>query len=188
MSLLNQPTFRAGTLVRKIDTAFSSTAASISQILPMGNNVTSCQFATSDTSIITINQTGKYRIYFISYSNILFQSLNGGGGSANSSFSITAGGTTFGLAQTIGTSFSSSFSSSLYVDFGSTSLAGSLPAYNGSGSVTGGFTANCYLSASAEVILNSTDQIRLDIVRGFIASGPAFNIALNGYIFIEQIS
>lgn len=185
MSLLNQPTFRAGTLVRKIDTAFSSTAASISQILPMGNNVTSCQFATSDTSIITINQTGKYRIYFISYSNIFVQSQNSG---ASSQFRIEAGASIFGLAETVGSSFSSNFSASQYVDFGSSTLAGSLPAYNGSGSITGGFTANCYLSASTEIILSANDQIRLYITKSFVASGTPYNVGLNGYICVEQIS
>lgn len=185
MSVLNQPTFRSGTLIRKIDTTFTSSAASISQVLPMGNNVTSCQFATSDTSVITITQSGKYRIYFISYTNIAVQSQGGG---VTSQFRIEAGSSIFGVAETVGSTFSHNFSASQYVDFGSYTFSGFLPAYTGNASITGGFAINCYLSANTEIILNTNDQIRLYITKSFPSSGISYNAALNGYIFVEQIS
>lgn len=182
MSLLNQPTFKSGTYFRKIDTYLNSSSLAVSQVLPIGTNISSCQFATSDSSVITITEAGKYRVFFSSYVNFLVQ---GGANSQSAQFRLESGGTIFAISEVFNTTFSNNFNASLFYDYNGSSLSGALP----NSPANGGLTINANLSASVEMLLNVNDQVRMYVTKTQLGVSPIpITVGVNGYFILEQIS
>ena len=180
MSLINQPIFRKGTLIRRVDSYFSAPSGNISQALSMGTSIPSCQFATSTTGGITINETAKYLVVFNGYAKV---SMGGTGtGATYSQFRIDAGSTIIGMSETNTTTFTNTFLYSLYYDYNATALAGQIPYYIS----TGGLGIDCNIMARAELVLNSGDLIRFYTAR--TASGSGGSYGISGEFYIEQIS
>lgn len=180
MSLVNQPIFRKGTLIRRVDSYFSAPSGNISQALSMGTSIPSCQFATSSTGGITINETGKYLVVFNGYAKVTMGGT--GTGATYSQFRIDAGSTIIGMTETTGTSFVNTFLYSQFYDYSATSLAGQIPYYIS----TGGLGIDCNIMARAELVLNSGDLIRFYTAR--TASGSGGQYGIFGEFYIEQIS
>jgi len=179
MSLVNQPIVRKGTLVRRVDNYLTAGTGAFSGIVPMGTNNDSCSFATSTNDHIVVNESGKYRVAFSGYARL---TISASGGICI--FSLTAGAINVGLfLAEIGSPAVVTFKSSLFYDYGASALGGTLPQLN---SLTPSITANCNISASADIFMNSGDLIRFNIVKS--AGGNSLVAGLAGEIYLEQIS
>jgi hypothetical protein len=181
MSLINQPIHRKGTLIRRVDNYFETLTGNISQILPMGTSIPSCQFATSSTNSITITEAGKYLVIFNGYAKVSMGGI--GTGATFSQFRIDAGSSIIGLTETSTTTFTNTFLNSLYYDYAATALAGQIPTFTSSG----GFNIDCNIMARAEVTLNASDVIRFYITRT-ASNGYTSRFGIAGEFYIEQIS
>lgn len=177
MSSINQPLVRKGVLVRRIDNALQLNG-NISQVFPMGPLATSCQFASSDANIISITESGKYRITFNGY---CFVNTNQTG-SNFSQFRLETSSGFIGYIEASGGVLTNTFSVGRYLPTGSGSLQGTLPTLYS----PGGLFVSCNIMATTETFLNASDYVRFYIARTGVNQTTAY--ALNGYIFVEQIS
>jgi hypothetical protein len=179
MSLVNQPIVRKGTLVRRVDNYITAGTGAFSGIVPMGTNNDSCSFATSTNDHIVVNEAGKYRVSFSGYARLTIAASSG-----ICIFSLTGGATNVGLfLAEIGSPAVVTFKSSLFYDYGASALAGALPIVNSSNP---SITANCNITASADIFMNSGDLIRFNLVKSAGISSIVAGLA--GEIYLEQIS
>lgn len=183
MSLINQTIIRKGALVRRIDNYISGFASNgVFATMPMGTSTVSCSFATSTINHIQVNESSRYRISFCAYARLDIRSTNG-----TCYLALKAGSQNVGIFLTIaGSPVENTFKSSLFYDYNATALSGFLPDLVNVPSPIG-IRANCNISASADLFINSSELIKLEIFRTAGGSNNWF-AGLAGEIYLEQIS
>jgi len=189
MSLVNQPIFRKGVYVRSISNLVNyGGATSVSAAVSFGGVDITNDFASSSGGVVTISESGKYRITVSMFSKGTIDTT------FNSfwQFRLDAGSTILARIESqfvypsTGSSYGTSdFGIHSFYDFETNAIITGSPLNNVTGSYFTNWTGKLHIQRT--VTLNASDVVRFYFNGSPLGSGTK-SIAFDGNLIIEQIS
>jgi hypothetical protein len=180
MSLINQEIVRKGLFIAPINRVYSNPAVDFSVTVSMSGFTFSNDFASLASGIVTINETGRYRVTADFVGRISLGSFAG----VSSQFKLDVGSNVMASVGASGSVLTNTWQNQLKIKEDLTDTEGSIMALANNNFI-GGF---CKFHKSSEFFISSGEKIKFTASQNAFSGGTGFKVCMVGNLYIEQIT